>query len=231
MRFLRNLARHNDRVWFEGRRALYERAARQPLHAVIEEINQSLADFAPDFVRPPHKVAMRIYRDIRFSPDKRPYKHNLGAWWSRRGMERTSAPGFYLQVGPTEVFVAAGIYGPERVELLAIRRWLAEHHQRYRETLAPLLKARGKQPALVPLDSNALTRNPKGFAPDDPASDLLRARNWGIKLPLAPPDAVLPGFGQLVAKTFERMLPLVTLLGEPFTVYTAADCHRVSALL
>ena len=67
---------------------MYERAARQPLHALIEEINQELATFAPEFVRPPHKVAMRIFRDIRFSPDKRPYKQHLSAWWARRGMEK-----------------------------------------------------------------------------------------------------------------------------------------------
>src|SRR5579875_3663753 len=100
MRFLRDLAKNNDRTWFEARRATYESALTQPLHAVIEEINQELAGFAPEHIRPPHKIAMRIFRDTRFSPDKRPYKTHLSAWWARAGLEKTSAAGFFLQIGP-----------------------------------------------------------------------------------------------------------------------------------
>ena len=71
---------------------------------------------------------MRIYRDIRFSKDKRPYKTNLAAWWARHGMEKTSGGGFYLEVSPTAVRIAAGAYMPEREQLLAIRRMLVDRH-------------------------------------------------------------------------------------------------------
>lgn len=210
---------------------MYERAARQPLHALIEEVNQSFADFAPDFVRPPHKVAMRIFRDIRFSPDKRPYKHHLSAWWARRGMEKTAAPGFYLQVGPAGVFAAAGVYAPERMELLAVRRWLSDHHERFQQALAPLLKAKGRLPALELLESNALTRNPKGFSPDDPASDLIRARNWGVRLPMTVEQALAPELGASLAATFRRIAPLVDLLQEPFAISGTLPTPRGSSLL
>ena len=72
-RFLRGLIRNNDRAWFEDRRPTYERYIKEPLLALVNEINADLADMAPEFVRPAHKVAMRIFRDTRFSPDKRPY--------------------------------------------------------------------------------------------------------------------------------------------------------------
>ena len=125
MKFLRGLARNNDREWFEARREMYERAVKAPMLALIEEINAAMMEFAPEHVRPPHKVAMRIYRDIRFSPNKQPYKTHLAAWWSRRGMEKTSGGGFYLQIGPQQVMIAAGVYMPEREQLLALRRWMS----------------------------------------------------------------------------------------------------------
>ena len=100
MTFLRGLARHNEREWFEARREVYERALRAPMLALVEEINASIAGFAPEHVRPAQKTVMRIYRDIRFSKNKQPYKTHLAAWWARRGMEKTSGGGYYLQISP-----------------------------------------------------------------------------------------------------------------------------------
>src|ERR1700721_614550 len=74
------------------------------------------------------RVMMRIYRDIRFAKDKRPYKTHVSAWWAREGLQKTSGGGFYFDVSATEVTVAAGVYMPEREQLLAIRRHLSEHH-------------------------------------------------------------------------------------------------------
>lgn len=115
---------------------------------LIDSINLELADFAPEYIRPAHKIAMRIYRDIRFSPDKRPYKYNLAAWWSRQGFEKHDRAGFDVQVGPTGSFAIAGVYAPQREDLRALRRWLAEHHESYQDALAPLLRGGKKFPAL-----------------------------------------------------------------------------------
>lgn len=216
MRFLRGLAKNNDRTWFEERRPVYERSVKAPMLAVVDEINVALDQFAPEYVRPPHKIAMRIFRDTRFSPDKRPYKTNVSAWWAQRGLEKVDGAGFYLQIGPTSSFVAAGLYVPEREGLLAVRRWLAEHHEQYREVLGPLLRAKGKLPAMHPLEPNALTRNPKGFDPEHPASDLLRARNWGVSVPLTLETALSETLIPEVAATLRRAAPLVSLLNEAF---------------
>ena len=102
---------------------------------MVEEINAALEGFAPEHVRPAQKCVMRIYRDIRFSKDKRPFKTHLAAWWARQGMEKTSGGGYYLQVSATEVMVAAGVYMPEREQVLAIRRHLVEHHGEMRGIL------------------------------------------------------------------------------------------------
>lgn len=216
LRFLRGLIRNNDRTWFEERRPVYERAVKQPTLALIEHINDALLEIAPEHVRPPHKVAMRIYRDIRFSPDKRPYKRHTSAWWARQGLEKRSAAGFYLQIGPQESFFAAGVYAPERDDLLALRRWMAEHHERYHAALAPVLRAKGKQPAMQQIEANALSRNPKGFSPDHPAGALLRQRNWGVSLPFAAEAALAPEFPAEVVRWFRRAAPVVEVLNEPF---------------
>ena len=136
LKFLRGLKRHNDREWFEARRTTWETACKAPMLALIAEINEAMADFAPANLRPPHKAMMRIYRDIRFSADKRPYKNHMAAWWGPAGMSRTSGGGFYLAIGSDAVTVAAGVYMPDRDQTLAIRRHLAEHHALMRRVLA-----------------------------------------------------------------------------------------------
>ena len=226
MRFLRGLAKNNDRNWFEERRPMYERAVKLPLQALVEEINVHLAAFAPEFVRPAHKIAIRIFRDTRFSPDKRPYKSNMAAWWARRGLEKDSAAGFYLQIGPGGSFMAAGVYAPERDSLLRLRRWLADHHGEYRAVLAPLLHSQGKLGAMTVLEPNALTRHPKGFPAEHPASDLLRARNWGVTLPLGAEAVLDADLGDQVAACFERANPLVTVLNEVLSPASQASVNR-----
>ena len=125
LKFLRSLRRNNRREWFEAHKPEFERELKQPMLALIETVNHAMEDFAPAHLRPPQKCMMRIYRDIRFSSDKRPYKSHVSAWWSRAGLEKTSGGGYYMHVSPDEVLIAAGVYMPEREQLLAIRRYLA----------------------------------------------------------------------------------------------------------
>lgn len=212
MKFLRGLARNNDREWFEARREVYERAVKAPMLALIDEINESMIEFAPEHVRPPHKVAMRIYRDIRFSPNKQPYKTHLAAWWSRRGMEKTSGGGFYLQISPQQVMIAAGVYMPEREQLLKLRRWMSGHHASYRATIQKLVKARGM--GFEPNGSEALTRMPKGFDRDDPADELVRAKSWGVHAMLPGEAALEPTLARVIVRRLRLAAPMIDTLNE-----------------
>jgi uncharacterized protein (TIGR02453 family) len=212
MKFLRGLARNNDRDWFNDRKDVYERALKAPMLAVIEDINASMETFAPDYLRPPQKIMMRIYRDIRFSNDKRPYKQHLAAWWSRRGMEKTSGGGFYLQISPKEIMLAAGVYMPQRDQLLQLRRWMSEHHASYRALTKKLLS--NKSAAFAGIDPQALTRMPKGFASDDPTDELLRARNWGVRSTLPAEAALEPDFAAQIVKRMKLATPLIDTLNN-----------------
>ena len=210
MKFLRGLARNNDREWFEARRDVYARAVKTPMLALVEEINAAIVEFAPEHVRPPHKVTMRIYRDIRFSPNKQPYKTHLAAWWARRGMEKTSGGGFYLQISPQHVMVAAGVYMPERDQLLTLRRWMSAHHASYRASVKKLLKAKGAGFELS--ESEALTRMPKGFASDDPGDELVRAKSWGVRAWLPAETALEPTLVREIVRRFRLVAPLIDTL-------------------
>jgi uncharacterized protein (TIGR02453 family) len=213
LKFLSGLAKHNDREWFEPRREIYQRALKEPILALIDEISEAMESFAPEHVRPPHKIMMRIYRDIRFAKDKRPYKRHVSAWWARRGMEKTSGGGFYLHIHPEEVLVSAGVYMPEREQLLAIRRYLSEHHEEYRALHKKIVKAKGM--SMVQIDSALMTRMPKGFAKDDPADELLRARNWGVHARLPATLAEEPVLLREIVKRFKLAAPLVEMLNAP----------------
>jgi uncharacterized protein (TIGR02453 family) len=211
IKFLRGLKRNNDRVWFEARKPVYEKELKLPMLALIGELNDAMVEFAPMNVRPPQKVMMRIYRDVRFSKDKRPYKIHQGAWWAREGLHKTSGAGFYLSVGTTEVTIAAGAYMPEREQLLAIRRHLQEHHAEFRS----LMKGKKMRSLMEENDGMKLTRPPKGFAADDPAIDLLVYRQWGVSAHIPVERATKPGFLKDIVERFKVAAPLIELLNAP----------------
>src|SRR5271157_1631723 len=89
LKFLRDLARHNDREWFTPRKAIFEAELKEPMLAIIRKVTDAMTGFAPSFVRPAEKCLFRIYRDTRFSANKLPYKTHVAAWWSHQGLEKT----------------------------------------------------------------------------------------------------------------------------------------------
>jgi uncharacterized protein (TIGR02453 family) len=211
LKFLRGLKRNNDRVWFGDRKAVYERELKEPMLKLIGEISEAMLEFAPLHVRPPQKIMLRIYRDIRFSKDKRPYKNHVSAWWLRDGLQKTSGAGFYLSVSAEEVLVAAGVYMPEREQLLAIRRYLAEHHE---EFLA-LMKGKKLRSLMTESDAISLTRAPKGFPEDHPAIDLLKNKEWGVSARLPVERATKATLLKDVVERFKVAAPMIAMLNAP----------------
>jgi uncharacterized protein (TIGR02453 family) len=211
LKFLRNLARHNDREWFTPRKPQFEALLRQPMLAIVRVITDAMLDFAPSHVRPAEKSLFRIYRDTRFSNDKRPYKTHVAAWWSHQGLEKTSGAGYYFHVSPKEVIVAAGAYMPEKEKLAAIRHWLLDNHADFRKLLSrPAIKK-----AFTEFEGNALIRPPKGFPADHPAMDLVRCRQWGLSATLPPETALDPKFAATAIRYFKLAAPMVDALNTP----------------
>jgi uncharacterized protein (TIGR02453 family) len=211
LKFLRGLKRNNDREWFGERKAVYEKELKAPMLALIGEVNEAMVEFAPMHVRPPQKIMMRIYRDIRFSKDKRPYKNHVSAWWVRDGLQKTSGAGFYLSVTAEEVVIAAGVYMPEREQLLAIRRYLAEHHEEFRA----VMKGKKLRSLMTENDGVPLTRAPKGFPEEHPAIDLLKNKQWGASARLPVDRAMKATLLKDVVERFRVAAPMVAMLNAP----------------
>jgi uncharacterized protein (TIGR02453 family) len=125
-------------------------------------------------------------------------------------MEKTSGGGFYLQISPQEVMVAAGVYMPQREQLLALRRWMAEHHAEYRALVKAVLK--NKTAGFSAIEPEALTRMPKGFASDDPADELLRAKNWGVRCTMPAEVALQPQLARELVRRMKLAAPVVDAL-------------------
>jgi uncharacterized protein (TIGR02453 family) len=215
--FLRNLARHNDRAWFTPRKAQFEAELKEPMLAIVRKVTDAMAEFAPNHVRPAEKSLFRIYRDTRFSNDKRPYKTHVAAWWSHQGLEKTSGAGYYFHVSAKEVVIAAGAYMPEKDQLAQIRHWLLEHHAEFRK----LLQGSKVRKTFEEFEGNALTRPPKGFPCDHPGLDLIRCRQWGLAATLPAETALKPDLAAIVIRHFKIATPIVNALNTPIAAAQA----------
>jgi uncharacterized protein (TIGR02453 family) len=212
--FLRNLAKHNDRAWFQPRKAQFEAELKEPMLAILRKITDAMADFAPNHVRPAEKSLFRIYRDTRFSNDKRPYKTHVAAWWTHTDLEKTSGAGYYFSVSAKEVVIAAGSYMPEKEQLAAIRHWLLDHH-------AEFLKRPTVRKLYDEFEGNALTRPPKGFPAEHPGMDLIRCRQWGLAAELPAKAALKKEIADVVIRYFKVAAPVVDALNTPIAATLA----------
>jgi uncharacterized protein (TIGR02453 family) len=216
LKFLRGLARNNRREWFNARKPIYERELKAPMLALIDEINGELADFAPQHIRPAPKCMFRIYRDTRFSTDKSPYKKQISAWFARQGLEKKSGGGFYFHLSGKELTIAAGVYMPEREQLLAIRNYLLEHYAEYRK----LLRSSRLQRLMGEFDGLRLARPPRGFPKNHPAMDLIACRQWGVAATLPPETALKPTLRKEIVSRFRAAAPMIEFLNRPLIAST-----------
>jgi uncharacterized protein (TIGR02453 family) len=211
LKFLKGLEKNNDREWFNERKTVYEAELKEPMLAIIRKITDAMLEFAPNHVRPAEKSLFRIYRDTRFSNNKLPYKTHVAAWWSHMGMEKTSGAGYYFQVSPKGVVIAAGAYMPEKEQLAAIRHWLLESHVEFRK----LMNKAAVKRTFTEFEGEALTRPPKGFPPEHPAIDLIKCKQWGLRTELPADAALEANFAQTVTKHFKTLAPFVDMLNRP----------------
>ncbi len=119
--FLRQLAAHNDRTWFEEHRRDYE-AAQEDVAAFAQELLDRLSRTDVISTENGKKALFRIYRDVRFSKSKVPYKTNFAGGFTRDGRQRRG--GYYFHLSPSESIVGGGFYDIEREDLKRIREEL-----------------------------------------------------------------------------------------------------------
>ena len=209
LKFMRGLAKNNDREWFQPRKETFESKVKTPMAELVEAINGELMKFAPEYVNDPKKAMYRIYRDTRFSSDKTPYKTHIAAIFPKRGLEKHISGSFYFHVATKSVGVGAGVYMPGPEQLLAIRTWLTDHHEEFRKATKVAAKLWG------PMLDNATARSPKGFDPNHAAADLVSQKAWlfwqEIDIELATTPKLLPE----LCKRFRAAAPVLQMLNAP----------------
>jgi uncharacterized protein (TIGR02453 family) len=216
LRFLRGLAKNNNKEWFEAHRAEYLNEVREPMRDLIGEMNAKLATFAPEIGGDPKRSMFRINRDIRFSKDKSPYKTHAACWFhhrratSRVGSEADAgSAGFYFHLEPGRSMAGGGLWMPPRPQLNKLRDVIADDPGGFDRMVRGLPKKFGG------LDDEAvLTRMPRGFAEDHPAAKWLRFQSFTSGRMLEDSDVTSPRLPALLARDFEGMLPLVRFLNR-----------------
>lgn len=218
LRFFSGLRRNNHKVWFEAHRGEYEREVRGPMRALIEEMDVRLARLAPEIVGDPKRSMFRIYRDIRFSPDKSPYKTHAACWFFHRDGDRRvgseaegGGAGFYFQVAPGESFVGGGIWMPPRSVLNRIRDAIAEDPRGFERVVqSPRMRRRFGRLS----DDAVLKRIPRGFAENHPAARWLKYQSFTVGRELTDTQVTSPRLSSVLERDFAVMLPLVRWLNR-----------------
>lgn len=210
-RFLRALARHNERAWFNDHRRDYEEHVRAPFLRLVGDLQPALAGVSPHYRADPAPAGgslFRIHRDTRFSGNKAPYKTWQGARLFHARRREVPAPSFYVHVEPAGCFVGAGLWHPGTPVQRRVRQFIHDNPSGWAAaTRAPAFRRR-----FALDDRELLVRVPPGFPADSPLATDLRRRNFVAMRALD--DALLTGSRLLptLARDLAALAPFVDYL-------------------
>lgn len=206
-RFLKQLKRHNQREWFQSNKARYEAVVRDPCLRFIAALAGPLQRVSPWLVADPHPTRgslFRIYRDTRFSPDKRPYKTHVGMSFPHRGTkQRVHLPGFYLHLEPEGCFAAAGCWHPDNPTLIRIRSAMVARPEAWTKAVRGL-----------DLEGDALSRPPRGYPCDHPLVADLKRKDFIASVELSQAQVCGPRFMAEFLTASRKLSPLVGFLSQ-----------------
>jgi uncharacterized protein (TIGR02453 family) len=215
-RFLKDLRANNDRDWFAANKNRYEEHLLEPAQEFIVAFAPHLEKISPHFradPRPSGGSLFRIYRDTRFSKDKSPYKTNVGIHFRHERAKDAHAPGFYLHIGPGEVFGGGGIWHPDTQAATAIREAIVADPERWkRATRTGAFKKR------LELGGDSLKRVPPWADADHPLADDLRRKDFFGGTRLDDADVLAPGFVREYARICQAAAPLAHFLCDALDV-------------
>lgn len=216
--FLKGLSEHNNREWFEARRETYEQSLREPMKALIEEMDARLATIAPEITGTVKGSMFRIHRDIRFSKNKAPYKTNAACWFFHRDSKGNvgqdaihGGAGMYFHLEPRACFAGGGVWMPPSPVLKRIRGALDVGHEAFNGIVAakPFKKMFGA------LSNEAvLKRMPRGFDPAHPAGDWLRYQSFTAGCSLTQAEVTSSSLADRLEQVYRTITPLVRWLNS-----------------
>jgi len=208
--FLKSLAKHNDRTWFADHKNQYE------------ESHQNMIDFAETLLNEMRthddietvsgkKSLFRIYRDVRFSKDKSPYKTNRSGSFKRATRELRG--GYYFHIEPGNTFIIGGFFGPNAADLKHIRNHISQDDSLLRQALENKLT----KSYFGELEGEQVKTAPKGFAKDHPSIDLLRYKQFMLKHKFTDQEVLQKDFAKKMSNGFQHLRPFFDVMSEILT--------------
>lgn len=209
--FLKSISRNNNRIWFEKNKNRYLQAKATFDHFVADLyddlvlVDESLAGLDP------RKLVFRIYRDVRFSKDKRPYKHNFAAAFSPVG-KGMQVPGYYLHIEPgNKSFVAGGLFMPDATSLGKVRQEIDYNGA----SLGKIIKDRRFSRLYKGFwDEDKLKNAPKGYPGDHPQVELLKLKSFIMTHGFSDVQAGKGQFRKRIIQCYRTIKPLNLFLRE-----------------
>jgi uncharacterized protein (TIGR02453 family) len=207
--FLQKLAENNNRPWFEENRPWYNKA-RAEFEKILESCIEEIGQFEDLGNLKPKETMFRIYRDVRFSKNKAPFKHNFSAMISRDGKRAMTGFAYYLHFQPEESFMAAGVYEPAPDQLARIRQEIDYNADDFRKII--------EEPALVArfgeMQGNQLKTAPKGYPKDHPEIGLLRYTQYYFSAPYTETEVLKPDFARKLASDCRQIRPFLEFMNR-----------------
>jgi uncharacterized protein (TIGR02453 family) len=204
-RFLRELAEHNDKAWFEKNRERYETEVRGPLLRFIADFGEPLGSISTHYLADPRPAGgsmFRVHRDTRFSKDKSPYKTHAAAQFRHEAGRDAHAPCYYLHLEPGEVFVGAGLWHPDAPALALLRAAIVRKPAEWQRVAHGGPFRKGWE-----LWGEMLARPPKGVDPTHPCVEDLRRKDFIALRSFTQKEVTSPGFLELFAGACKQASP------------------------
>lgn len=210
-KFLKDLKKNNNRLWFHANKERYEKEVRNPFLDFIGELGPQLRKISKHMVAdnsPTGGSMFRIYRDTRFAKDKTPYKTAASAKF-RHANRDVHAPGFYLHLEPGECYSAAGIWHPEPPTLSQIRDSISSHPSKWKAMLENKnFKKHYK------LEGDTLVRPPKGYDPNHPFIDDIKRKDFLVWMEFGEKEICSSHFMDSFLDACQKASPLVEFITQ-----------------
>lgn len=206
--FFRELKAHNERPWFEANKQRFRDSVQAPMSAFIAEMAPRLRKVSKNFVADPKPNGgsmFRIYRDVRFAKDKRPYKEHAACHFRHAAGKDVHAPGFYMHFGAGEVYFGGGMYMPDAPALGRIRDAIVQKPAAWKAVKAD--KAFGDLGG-----DDVLSRAPRGYDPEHPLIEDIKRKSFFAMHEADVKLASSPKLVDAVSNSFAAASPLMKFL-------------------
>jgi len=216
LRFLGDLAKHNDKAWFEANRERCDEELIEPAKRLVGGLCEAIAKPFPEIAGSTKAVGgslTRLHRDVRFSKDKRPFHEHVGMHFWHRAGRKMETPGFFVRVDPKEVLLATGLHQPEPTVLANIRRKIDRDRK---------LWSRVRTAAFVrswaDLEGESLKRVPAPWPSDHEFADDLRRKDFTAFIRLPSAEVTKANFAQIAVGHWKASAPLMSFLCDAMSL-------------